>query len=149
MPAPRRIVIDPNVLVSAAITPSGSTAAITDLIDAGIIVPIVSPMLLAELHGVLRRDKFRQYLSPEEVEAYVTELTSRSEPQVDPVDPPSVSPDRDDDYLIALARAVEAHALISGDTDLTGLDLPDLPVLTARQLLKSHATDSDRGTPPA
>lgn len=56
-------------------------------------------MLLAELHGVLRRDKFRQSLSPEEVEAYVTELTSRSEPQVDPVDPPSVSPDRDDDYL--------------------------------------------------
>lgn len=97
MPAPRRIVVDPNVLVSAAITPSGATAAVTDLIDAGIIVPIVSPKLLAELDGVLRREKFRQYLSPQEVEAYVSELTRRGELWDDPPDPPGVSPDRDDD----------------------------------------------------
>lgn len=111
-------------------------------------MPTVSPKLLAELDGVLRREKFRQYLSLREVEAYVAELTRRGEPWDDPSDPPAVSPDPDDNYLIALVRAAEADALISGDTDLTELDLPDLPVVTARQLLESHATDNDPGTRP-
>ncbi len=147
MPAPRRVVIDPNVLVSAAITPSGATAAVTDLFDAGIIVGRL-PKLLTELGGVLRREKFRQYPSPQAIEAYVPELARRSERRDDPPDPPAVSPDSGDDYLIALARAADADALISGDTDLTELDLPDLPVLTPRQLLESHATHGDPGTPP-
>ena len=137
------------MLVSAAITPSGATAVVTDLVDAGIVIPIVSPKLLAELDGVLHREKFQQYLSPQEVEAYVSELTRRGEPWGDPSDPPAVSRDRDDDYLIAVAREAETDALISGDADLTGLDLPDLPVLTPRQLLESHATDEDPGTPSA
>ncbi len=105
MPASRRVGADPNVLVSAAITPSGATA-------------------------------------------YVSELTRRGELWDDSPDPPGVSPDRDDDYLIALARAAEADAVISGDTDLTGLDLPDLPVLVPRRLLESHATEGDPGPPP-
>ncbi len=148
MPAPRRVVIDPNVLVSAAITPSGATAAVTDLVDAGIIVPIVSPMLLAELDGVLRRQKFREYLSPPEVDAYVAELARRGEPWDDLADPPTVSPDRDDDYLIALARAAGADALVTGDTDLIELDLPDVPALTPRQLLEIHATDAEPSAEP-
>ncbi len=144
MAPPRRIVIDPNVLVSAAIT-AGTTRAVTDLIDAAIIVPIVSPGLLAELDGVLRRQKFRRYLSLEEAEAYVSEVARRGELWDDPPDLPEISPDRSDDYLIALARDANADALASGDTDLTGLDLPYLPVLTPRNLLELH-TNAD---PPA
>jgi uncharacterized protein len=77
-------VIDPNVLVSSAITASGATAAITDLIDAGLVVPVVSPELLDELRGVLRRDKFRRYLSLEEVDDYLAELARRAEPSNNP-----------------------------------------------------------------
>lgn len=47
-----------------------------------------------------------------------------------------MSRDPDDDYLIALARTARADALVSGDADLTDLDLTDLPVLTPRQFLE-------------
>lgn len=46
-----------------------------------------------------------------------------------------MSRDLDDDYLIALARAADVDALVSGDEDLTTLDLDDLDILTPRQLL--------------
>jgi predicted nucleic acid-binding protein len=83
----------------------------------------------------LRREKFRKHLSVQEVDAYVAELALRCEPATDPPNPPPFSPDPDDDYLVALTRKTDADALVSGDTDLTDLDLPDLTVLSARQLL--------------
>jgi putative PIN family toxin of toxin-antitoxin system len=99
-----RVVIDPNVLVSAAISPAGATAAIVGLIDAGAITAIVSSRLLTELGGVLRREKFRTWLGLDEVAAYVDELERLAELVEDPSEVPIVSPDPDDDYLIALAR---------------------------------------------
>jgi predicted nucleic acid-binding protein len=50
-------------------------------------------------------------------------------------EPPEVSPDPDDDYLIALARVAGADYLISGDRHLLDLTDPDPPVLTPRQFL--------------
>ena len=50
-------------------------------------------------------------------------------PIPDPVDPPAVLRDREDDYLIALADAGQAVAIITGDNDLLehlGLDPPAL-----------------------
>ena len=53
----------------------------------------------------------------------------------DPPGPTGISPDPDDDYLVALARVVSADYNVSGDRDL--LDLADAhpPVVTARQFL--------------
>jgi uncharacterized protein len=53
----------------------------------------------------------------------------------DPDDVTSVSTDPDDDYLVALARAAAVDALVSGDEDLTSLELADLRILTPRQVL--------------
>lgn len=142
----RRVVVDPNVLVSAAITTGGVTAAILDLIDAGVIVPIVSPRLLAELDAVLRRDKFRDWLDLDTVAAFMAELERLAEAAVDPSEIPAVSPDPDDDYLLALAQTTRADALVSGDPDLTGLTLNDLPVLAPRQLLDELAAALDEPT---
>ena len=58
-----RVVLDPNVLVSGAITPRGAGARILALIDSGDLVSIASPQLVAELSAVLRRPKFRRYLA--------------------------------------------------------------------------------------
>ena len=51
-----------------------------------------------------------------------------------------MSRDRDDDYLIAVARAAQVDALVSGDDDLTSLELEDLVILTPRQVLDRIAS---------
>ena len=53
----------------------------------------------------------------------------------DASEPPRISPDPDDDYLIALARAAGADYIVSGDSDLLDLTDPHPPVLTPRQFL--------------
>src|SRR5713226_5296956 len=80
----RRIVVDPGVLVSAIITPLGPPAEIVRAIGQGRLALIVCPHLLAELLGVLRREKFRSYVTVEEAERYVAGLASRSETRPDP-----------------------------------------------------------------
>lgn len=126
MTTPRRVVVDPNVFVSAAISAGGATAGLIDLMDAGMILPIVSPKLLAELDGVLRRDKFRDWLDLDRAAEFVMQLERVAELADDPHEVPPMSPDPDDDYLVALARSARAQALVSGDSDLTNLELTDL-----------------------
>lgn len=136
---PYRVVIDPNVYISAAITTSGATARILDMIDAGTIVPVVSPRVLVELTEVLRRERFRRYLDLATAMRFITELERLAELYDDPDDVEALSPDADDDYLIALARSGQVDALVSGDHDLTALDIAGLRVLTPRQLLDTLA----------
>ncbi|MCE7960850.1 MAG: PIN domain nuclease, partial [Acidobacteria bacterium ACB2] len=54
-------------------------------------------------------------------------------------DPPALarlSPDPDDDYLIAIARTAEADYLVSGDRHLLDLADPLPPVLAPRQFIE-------------
>jgi len=53
----------------------------------------------------------------------------------DPPRPPGLSPDPDDDYLVALARVAGADYLVSGDRHLLDLADPMPPILTPRQFL--------------
>jgi putative PIN family toxin of toxin-antitoxin system len=90
---------------------------------------IVCPHLLAELIGVLRREKFRSYLTIEEADRYVAGLTSRAETRPDPAAVTPIARDPKDDYLIALARESAADAIVTGDNDLLVLDLLEPPVV--------------------
>lgn len=58
----------------------------------------------------------------------------------DPIDPPAVTRDSKDDYLVALARAQRVDAIVSGDRDLLEAELPDLAVWTPRRLVEHLAT---------
>jgi uncharacterized protein len=130
-----RVVADTNVLVSALLTPSGGPGAIIAAIDTSDLILVVSPALLAELEDVLTRERFRAWVSVEQVEAYLAAIKERAELVPDPDDVKPVSSDPDDDYLVALARAAGVDALVSGDEDLTSLELNDLDILTPRQVL--------------
>ncbi len=130
---PPRLVIDSGVLISAIITPLGPSADLLRAIRAGSVVLIASPKLLGELRAVLSREKFRRYLTQDEADEYVDGLHVVSELIDDPPDPPAVSRDAKDDYLVALANASGAAALVSGDQDL--LVLPSSRVMTPRQAL--------------
>jgi predicted nucleic acid-binding protein len=117
-----RAVLDPNVLVSAAISPSGPPRQILTAWIQERFELIASRALLDELVDVLARPKFQRFITT----AVAAEF----------IDGPA------DDNLIALARVAHADYLVSGDRhllDLTGLDLP---VLTPCQFLDLLETGS-------
>jgi putative PIN family toxin of toxin-antitoxin system len=130
-----RAVLDTNVLVSALISPGGPSATLLLELRAGAFELIASPTLLAELREVLGRAKFRRYVTEVEVIAYVDLIGHEATILGDPA--PSSRPlsvDRDDEYLVDLARAASADVLVSGDAHL--LDLRDhLPIMTPAQFL--------------
>ena len=132
-----RAVLDPNVLVSAFISPAGASARLLVELRAGAFELVTSPQLLGELRDVLRRPKFRRYVTAPEVSAFVELLRRESIVVDDPI--PSASPigsDPGDESLIALARSARVDAIVSGDTHLLGLR-PAIPALTPREFLDS------------
>lgn len=130
-----RVVLDPNVLVSAAISSAGPPRAIVDAWIDERFELIASPALLEELRDVLHRPRLRRWISIELADGFIAGLAQDATSAPDPPNLPGVSPDPDDDYLIALARAVGADYLVSGDSDLLELAGPDPPVLSPRQFL--------------
>lgn len=128
-------VLDPGVLVAALISSRGAPAALLLAWFEGYFELVVSPRLLGELERVLRRPRFRRYVTEAEVAGYVGLLAERAVVVQDSPAPPPVTPDPGDDYLVALARAARADVLVSGDAHLTGLPDPDPPVLTPRGFL--------------
>jgi len=66
-----RIVLDPNVLISAALSSKGPSAQIlAEARDASFEL-VACPALIDELARVLRRERFRSYLSIEDSIRYV------------------------------------------------------------------------------
>ena len=90
----RRAVLDPNVLISALLTPRGASARILLHLRAGAFELVTSPALLAELHAVLRRDKFRPYVGLDEVEGFVELIRRESASMPDP-DPSALAMSED------------------------------------------------------
>lgn len=131
-----RAVLDPGVLVSALITPTGRPAKLLLAARAGSFELIVSQQLLDELETVLRREKFRRYVDLEGVTAYLHLLRRDAQLMRDPDTPPPIRcKDPDDDYLIALAHSQNA-ALVSGDSDLLEL-AEEIPVFSPTEFLAS------------
>jgi len=130
----RRAVLDPGVFVSALINPAGSPARLVAEVRRGELDSVASPLLLVELEGVLRREKFRRYASLQAVSNYLEVVRRISIYVRDPEGPaPLRSADPKDDYLIALAHAQSA-VLVSGDKHLLELG-GGAPILAPVDLL--------------
>ncbi|MBA2360152.1 MAG: putative toxin-antitoxin system toxin component, PIN family [Actinobacteria bacterium] len=130
-----RVVLDPGVLVSGVLATGGPPAKIVDRWREGEFDLVVSPKLLEELRDVLLRPRFRPFLDESDVEAYVAALRAEGVLVDDPEDPPAVTEDSDDDYLIALAVAAPADLIVSGDSHLTGLVDSPVAILRPREFL--------------
>jgi putative PIN family toxin of toxin-antitoxin system len=131
-----RVVLDPGVLIAAVISKRGAPAELLDRWRDGEFDVVVSPNLLDELEDVLLRPKFSAFASAGEVRAYVEALEASGVAFDDPVDPPAVTSDPGDDYLVALALAAGADAIVSGDRHLAELAAPPVLVLRPRALLE-------------
>lgn len=115
-----RAVVDPNVLISALLSPSGPPARIVSRWLGGELELVVSETLLDELGRALAYPKLGQRIGAEEAAEFVDLLRRSAVVAPDPADPPPRSPDRGDDYLLALAESQRA-VLVSGDKHLLGL----------------------------
>lgn len=130
-----RVVLDANVLVSAVVSAAGPPREIVNAWGDERFELIASPALLEELHDVLDRPSFRRWLSTATAAGFIGGLAQDAVILDDPPAAPGLSPDPDDAYLIALARAAGADHLVSGDRHLLDLADPDPPVLTPRRFV--------------
>ena len=129
-----RAILDPNVIISALLSPDGAPARVLRAWLEGRFELIVSPLLLKELKRALAYPKLAERISTEESSGLVEWLRREAILVDDPAEPPtSRSEDPGDDYLLALAEA-ERAVLVSGDRHLLALT-EELPVLTAREFL--------------
>ena len=116
-----RAVLDPNVIISAALSPGGSPGRLFRYWLDGAYDLVVSPLLLDELDRALGYSKLRDRVPTNEARDLLELLSRAGLATDDPQTSPDIqSPDPDDDYLIALASVARA-VLVSGDKDLLGL----------------------------
>jgi putative PIN family toxin of toxin-antitoxin system len=130
-----RTVLDPNVLIAALLSPTGTPATLIVRWLAGDYELVVSEHLLEELGRVFAYPKIRARISEEDTNAFVESVRANAEMASDPATPPPRCADPDDDYLLGLAEAEHA-LLVSGDKHL--LDLANVfPILTPREFSDS------------
>ena len=131
-----RVVIDPNVFISAMAGPTSVPGQILDLIDRGKLVPVVSPELAKELVRVSAYPKVRRRVSALRALRVQALLYSWGELRADPPAAGRITRDPTDDYLVRLYRTTKADRLVTGDRDLLEARLSDVHVVTPRQLVE-------------
>ena len=134
-----RLVVDTNILVSALLAAASLPAQLIVLWRAGRFQLLTAAEQLDELMRVTRYPKIRARLAPALAGRLVNDLRGLAVmvevlPQVD------VSPDADDNYLLALAAAGAADFLVTGDKrDLLGLGIyQGTRIITVRDFLSMH-----------
>lgn len=135
-----RVVADANVLISAALarSPDAPSVLVLDAALDGRLELVTSPLLLREVASVLARPRLRKYLSLDEADRFRADLAVQTVLIADPSGTvQAICRDPHDDYLVALARAANAQALITGDLDLIAIDPMELSfeILTPRRLV--------------
>ena len=132
----RRAALDRDILISRLLSPGGTTRQILVHFRWGAFELITSTALIDELGEVLRRERFRRYVTEEEVNEFVALIVRESTRREDPAPTDErLGTDPDDECLIRLARAW-ADILVSGDYHLTRLR-GRIRVETPRELLES------------
>lgn len=136
------LVIDPNVYVSAVITPGGTCSRLVDAVDDDRVVALACAHLIEELRGALLRPKLRRYVTEDGARAYCETVRMRAESLDEPASGESFTADPDDDYLVALALEGNADAVVSGDPHLSQAS-PPVAVWTPREALDRLAAQAD------
>lgn len=141
-----RVVIDSNVVVSAALLPRSLPRQAFDLAISRCDV-LVSEATLVELDEVLRRPKFAKYIADEErlefLEAYLKEAEL-----VSVTDVVRACRDPRDDKLLELAASGAATHLITGDADLLALHpFRGVAILTPRDFISQFTAASGSPEP--
>lgn len=121
-----RAVVDTNVLVSALLFPTSNPGRVLAAAFVHRFELVASERLLDELEDVLRRPKIAALLMGASIGEFLEAVEGTAAMEDDPTHVRAYTRDPDDDYLVSLADAHDADALVTGDADL--LDATALPV---------------------
>ena len=117
--SPRQIVIDTNVLISAALSPKGKAyQAIEKAIDSFMIVQ--SQETYQELTERIYKSKFDKYISNEDRQEF-SNVIKRNSQFIEVTSQITICRDPDDNKFLELAIDANAEFLLTGDKDLLTL----------------------------
>lgn len=138
-----KLVVDTNVLISAALSGQGTPAKLLRLVLDGHTLVFSQPTF-NELQSRLYRPKFDRYITLEQRQRLLHDFNACAH-WVELAPYPTYCRDPDDDKFIATALQAQADWLVSGDRDLLEAQPPaDLRILTPAQALEQLGT---RGAP--
>ena len=130
-----RVLVDPNVFVSAVVKPDGVSAEVVRAGLADRFQFVTSPVLIDELLAVLVRPKFSSYGTAEDRAAFVNAVAGASERHADRQTGGPAIRDPVDKYLVDLARIALVDLIVSGDRNLHDALGGHIDVLTPGALL--------------
>ena len=126
-----RVVLDANVLVSAAIQRGPSHRIVAAWSERREFDLVICPTLVGEVEDVLTlRPRLRRWIDIDLAREYVDVLRTFDGIVPDPTHSQATTRDAEDDYLVALAREHAADVIVSGDKDLLEWIEQRPPVLT-------------------
>lgn len=141
---PSRIVLDTNILVSAAINKLGIPRQLFKLWRSGKLILVTSRFQLNELSRVLHYKRIRKnYPLKEEYVGKFLAVIGKSSVVVSPGTIPEVVVDQDDNQILAAAVAGKVNAIVSGDEHLLELkNYRRIKIVTAKRFLDSLTASS-------
>jgi len=115
-----RALLDANVLISAAVRPSGPPGRIVSaLLERTAFDLILSPAIVAEVEVALMRAGIRKYLlEPPETLLWLADVAALADMVGDTGRVSGVCRDPDDDMVLSAAVEGRAEVIVTGDDDL-------------------------------
>ena len=135
-----RVVLDTNVLISAALRRSGRPRAVVEAVGEERGALLFSDETFDELRSRFHRPKFDRYVGREGRAVYLAQLEAVSE-WVSIAGAKLGCHDPDDDKLLETALMGAADCLVTGDRDLLEMSpFQDIPILTPAGFLDLRTT---------
>ena len=129
-----RVVVDTNVLISAALRPHGAPRAVVEAIRTASGSLLFSDETIEELRTRINRPKFDRYVSREDRAVYVAQLDAVAE-WVSIVGAKLGCRDPEDDKLLETGLMGNASCIVTGDEDLLSMSpFQDIPLIKPADL---------------
>jgi uncharacterized protein len=132
------VVLDTNVIVSALLSPYGTTGEILHLLENGDITVATSDVLLLELEHVLHYSKIQRQLKLSEIEIslFIRRFTQFANVVNPEINLKIIEKDPEDDHVLECAITAKASIIISGDQHLLEIkNIQGIEILSPKAFL--------------